>query len=146
VGAYEIVPVPRSFVEIMIAASILTAAVHAIRPLFVGREWLVAVAFGVVHGLAFSESIVGLRLTSVLKSVAVLGFNIGVGGAQLLAMALALPLLIISRWRMFHSVRLAAMVCTALLAAFWMFERAGGAALSANDLTKPEVGNKISLR
>jgi hypothetical protein len=143
-GAYEIVPVPREVVEITIAASIVTAALHAVRPLFAGREWLVAVAFGIVHGLAFSESLIGLRLTSALKSVAVLGFNIGVEGAQLLA--LALPLLIISRWRMFHSVRLGAMVCTAVLAAFWMFERAGWATLRVKDLTNREVSSKIALR
>jgi hypothetical protein len=57
VGAYKLVPVPRAAIEVLIAASIAIAAIHAIRPLFAGREWLVAAAFGTVHGLAFSESV-----------------------------------------------------------------------------------------
>ena len=123
-GAYDVIPVPRDAVEILVAASILLAAVHAIRPLFAGREWLVAGVFGIVHGLAFSESLIGLNLTPFLKAVSVLGFNIGVEGAQLVVMACAFPVLLISRRPMFHTLRIAAMVCAAVLAGFWMVERA----------------------
>jgi hypothetical protein len=56
IGAYELIPIPRAAIELLIAASIAIAALHAIRPLFAGREWLVAALFGTVHGLAFSES------------------------------------------------------------------------------------------
>jgi hypothetical protein len=124
VGAYEVVPVPRQIVEILIAASILIAAVHAMRPLWPGREWLVAAGFGTVHGLAFSESLAHLNLSVVLKAVAVFGFNLGVEGAQLVVMLIALPLLVASRWRTFHALRVAMMICTALLAGVWMVERA----------------------
>jgi hypothetical protein len=123
-GAYDVIPVPRDAVEMLVAASILLAAVHAIRPLFAGREWLVAGAFGIVHGLAFSERLIGLNLTPFLKAVSVLGFNIGVEGAQLVVMACAFPLLLFSRRPMFHSLRIAAMVCAAVLAGYWMVERA----------------------
>lgn len=130
-GAYDVFPIPRDAVEIVIAASILVAAIHAIRPLFSGREWIVSGAFGIVHGLAFSESLVGLSLTPFVKGLAVLGFNLGVEGAQLAVMACALPVLIVSRWRVFHALRIGAMACTAVLAAIWILERANGTALIA---------------
>lgn len=140
VGAYGFVPVPLRVVEILIAGSILVAAVHAIRPLFSGREWLVAAAFGTVHGLAFSESLVGLNLTAVLRGVAVLGFNLGVESAQLVVMAAAVPLLIVSHWRVFHALRITLMVCTALLAVVWMLERAREPAVATTSHSNPVSG------
>jgi hypothetical protein len=123
IGAYELVPIPRAAIEVLIAASIAIAAIHAIRPLFAGREWLVAAAFGTVHGLAFSESLTQLTLTPWVRALAVGGFNIGVEGAQLVAMACAAPLIAASRWRIFHAIRICTMVCAALLAGVWMLER-----------------------
>jgi len=123
VGTYQLVPVRREVVEVLIAASILIAAVHAIRPLFSGREWFVAAAFGTVHGLAFSESLAGLALMSWVRALAVAGFNIGVEGAQLVAMAFAVPFLVASRWQSFHAIRVSTMICAGLLAGFWMLER-----------------------
>ena len=41
-------------VEIIIAASIIVTAFHALKPIFPNGETLVAAAFGLVHGLAFS--------------------------------------------------------------------------------------------
>ena len=91
----------------------LSTKIASAEPLFAGREWVVAAAFGTVHGLAFSESLLGLTVASVVRALAVLGFNLGVEGAQLVVMACALPVLIASRWRAFHTVRVGAMICTA---------------------------------
>jgi hypothetical protein len=124
VGAYDLLPVPRRLIEVLIAASILIAAVHAIRPLFKGREWIVAAAFGTVHGLAFAEGLSGLALTGGVRVLAVAGFNIGVEGAQLVAMACAVPLLAGSQWRRFGTIRVAAMSVAALVACVWMVQRA----------------------
>ncbi|MPY88381.1 MAG: hypothetical protein GEU99_10685 [Luteitalea sp.] len=85
---YEFVSVPRAAIGILIAGSIAIAAIHPIRPLFAGREWLVGAAFGTVHGLAFSESLKELTLTPWVCALAVGGFNIGVEGAQLVAIGL----------------------------------------------------------
>jgi hypothetical protein len=122
VGAYELVPVPRTAIEILMAASIAIAAIHAIRPLFAGREWLVAAAFGTVHGLAFSESLAELTLAPWVRALAVGGFAVGVEAAQLVAMACAVLLLDASRWRIFHTVRVCTMVCAALVAGVWMLD------------------------
>jgi HupE / UreJ protein len=124
VGAYDLVPVPRRLIEVLIAASILVAAIHAIRPLFTGREWIVAAAFGTVHGLAFAEGLSGLGLIGVVRALAVAGFNIGVEGAQLVAMACAVPLLAASQWRRFGTIRVVAMSVAALIASVWMVQRA----------------------
>ncbi|MGI4943979.1 MAG: HupE/UreJ family protein, partial [Janthinobacterium lividum] len=53
-GALELVHVPEPPIEVLIAASILVSAVHAMRPLFPGREYVVAAGFGLVHGLSFA--------------------------------------------------------------------------------------------
>jgi len=54
----------------------------------------------------------------------VLGFNLGVEGAQLVAMACAVPLLYASRWRGFHALRITAMGCVVVLALVWIAQRA----------------------
>ena len=110
-------------VEVLIAVSILVAAVHAIRPLFTGREWLVAALFGTVHGLAFAAGIAGMVLTTASKAMVVFGFNLGVEAAQLAAMAAAIPLLFASRARWFPMLRVATMSMAAILACLWGWQR-----------------------
>jgi hypothetical protein len=125
VGAFAWVHLPRTAVEIAIALSVLLAAIHAIRPLFAGSEWKIAAGFGLVHGLAFSETLSGGALAPMARANIVLGFNLGVEGAQLAAMAAAVPLLYASRWRGFHGLRVAAMACVVVLAMVWIAQRAG---------------------
>lgn len=124
-GAYELVHLPSALVESAIAISVLLAAVHAIRPLFAGNEWKIAAGFGLVHGLAFSATLSGGGLDPMTRACNVLGFNLGVEGAQLVAMACAVPLLYASRWRGFHVLRVAPMVCVVVLALVWIAQRAG---------------------
>lgn len=57
------------------------------------------------HGLAFAERLSGLALTALVRALAVGRFNIGVEGAQLVAMLCALPLVTASRWRVFPVIR-----------------------------------------
>ena len=125
-GAYELLAFNTAVIEVLIAVSILLAAAHAFRPIVPGREWLLAGGFGLIHGLAFSGSLSGLRLASADKAAAILGFNIGVEGAQLLVMAAALPVLLISRYPAFHLFRRTAMAGVAALALIWIGERAFG--------------------
>jgi HupE / UreJ protein len=125
-GAFEVVRFNGMFVEVSVAVSIVLAAIHAIRPLFFGREWMVAAAFGLVHGLAFSQSLAGIGFGWQDKSVAVLGFNLGVEAAQITVMAAALPLLALSRANRFQPMRQAAMVLVAMVACHWIGERAFG--------------------
>lgn len=121
-GAFQLVPLPVVAIETAVAASVLLAAAHAIRPLFAGAEWKIAAGFGLVHGLAFSETLAGGGLDPVTRTWVVLGFNLGVEGAQLVAMACAVPLLYTSRWRGFHVLRIAAMACVAMAAVVWIVQ------------------------
>jgi len=130
-GTWGWLPVPRNAVEILIAASILLAALHAMRPLWPGREWLIAAGFGTVHGLAFAASLAGLALDPWTRLLTVSGFNLGVEMAQLAAMGAAVPLLFASRWRWFHAMRVTGMLAVALLALWWMVERTRLAVLPA---------------
>ena len=125
-GAYELVAFNASAIEALIAVSILLAAAHAVRPIVPGREWMLAGGFGLIHGLAFSGSLSGLHLPATDKAAAILGFNIGVEGAQLVVMAAALPVLLISRFPAFHMIRRTAMAGVAALALMWIGERAFG--------------------
>lgn len=123
VGAWPLLPVPRDTVEVLVAGSILLTAAHGIRPLFAGREWMVAGSFGLAHGLAFSERLQDLVLAPWARAMTVLGFNIGVEGAQLVAMAAALPLLLASRWRSFNLLRVVGMLAVVALALLWIVQR-----------------------
>jgi len=89
-----VVSFPTKPVEILVAVSIVVAAVHAIKPLMPRGELLIAGVFGLVHGTAFATTILDLNLGFGEKLVAILGFNIGVELAQLCAAVLVLPLLI----------------------------------------------------
>lgn len=134
-GAYQLVHISSRVVEVLIAISIAITAMHAMRPLFPEREWIVAVGFGTIHGLAFAEGISGLTLSAASRALVVGGFNIGIELAQIAAMLSAIPLLIISRWRIYHALRVALMIVAFALATMWAVERAGtenqGPALTA---------------
>jgi hypothetical protein len=89
-----VISFPTKPVEILVAVSIVVAAIHAIKPLMPRGELIIAGAFGLVHGTAFATTILDLNLGFGEKLVAILGFNIGVELAQLIAAVLVLPLLI----------------------------------------------------
>ncbi|RYZ48159.1 MAG: HupE/UreJ family protein, partial [Proteobacteria bacterium] len=49
-GTLGIATLPTQFVESMIAASVLISAAHAVYPIFPGKEALIALMFGLIHG------------------------------------------------------------------------------------------------
>jgi HupE / UreJ protein len=115
---------PSQPVEIAIAVSILISAIHAVRPIFPGKEALVAGTFGLVHGLAFATLISNFALEPTDKAIAILGFNLGIELIQLLVVAAALPLLLLGASRPFYGhVRLAGAVFGIAAALFWLWQR-----------------------
>ncbi|HEV2380751.1 MAG TPA: HupE/UreJ family protein [Terriglobia bacterium] len=50
-AALGFVRVPSRPIEVLIAVSILVSAIHALRPLFPGKEAGIAAFFGLIHGL-----------------------------------------------------------------------------------------------
>ena len=119
-------PVPQQPVEAAIAVSILIAAAHALRPLFPGREPLIAGIFGLVHGMAFSTTLSALNLTGSQLALSLLGFNVGIEIMQLTVVLLVLPpLLVLSRTPIYRPVRIAAALVTAIAAIGWLLDRVG---------------------
>jgi hypothetical protein len=118
--------IPAWPVEAFIAASILVGAVHAIRPLFPGREALVAGVFGLGHGMAFSFTLAEMQLSTGQLALSLLGFNVGIELVQVLLVALALPgLLALSRLRAQPLLRTTAATITAIAATGWLIDRLG---------------------
>ncbi len=68
----------------LIALSILLAAVHALRPLFPGREALIAASVGIVHGLAFAATLEQLGLGRWERVAGILAFNLSIETMQLI--------------------------------------------------------------
>ncbi|SDD29264.1 HupE / UreJ protein [Geodermatophilus telluris] len=119
-------PVPGRAVEAAIAVSILVAAAHAVRPLFPGREPLVAGVFGLVHGLAFAGTLSGLDLSGGELVRGLLGFNVGIELAQLAVVLLVLPpLVVLARTPAHRRLRVAAAVLTGVAATGWLLDRVG---------------------
>ena len=119
-------PVPQGTIEALIAVSILVAAVHAIRPIFPGREALIAGSFGLIHGLAFSQTLRELDLTGGQLVSALLGFNLGIEAMQLIIVALVLPpLILLARAGRYAALRVTAAGLTAVAALGWLAARLG---------------------
>ena len=120
------VSVPSRPVEVLIAASVAVAAVHAIRPLAERGAATIALGFGLVHGLAFAGILADLGLDGTTSLLALLAFNAGIELAQLATVALVLPsLYALSRTRAYPVVRTAAAGIALVAAAAWALDRLG---------------------
>lgn len=119
----DIAPGP---VEALIALSILIGAVHALRPLFPGKEAWVAGIFGLIHGTAFSFTLAELSLGTWQLVISLFAFNLGIEAMQLLIVALVLPgLVIASRSHSYSVFRCIAAGVTAVAAVGWLLDRVG---------------------
>lgn len=126
-AATGLVIAPTRAVESLIAVSILVSCIHAWRPLFPGRELWIATGFGLVHGLAFAETLAGLRFDSTTLAVSLLGFNLGIEAMQLVVISATLPtLLVLAGTRARMPLRLGGALFAAACAGGWLAERAFG--------------------
>ena len=126
-GALGWVRLPGALVESAIAVSILVSAVHALVPVFRGREVWIAGGFGLVHGLAFAATLSGFGLDTLMMVSSVLGFNLGIEAVQLLVILTAMPwLVLLARSRFYGPLRIIGATLTGIAAAAWLAERAFG--------------------
>jgi hypothetical protein len=124
-GATGLVTLPSQPIEILIAVSILVSAVHALRPLMRGREFYLAGAFGLIHGLAFASSLQGFGYDATALALSLLSFNLGIETMQLIVVVATLPwLLLLSRSRFYAPVRIAGAIFGGAAAVGWIGERA----------------------
>ncbi len=124
-GACGVLRLPSAPVEISIAASILVSAIHAVRPIFPGREAWIAAGFGLVHGLAFAGALSELALGRSELLAALFGFNSGIEAMQLVVVAVSLPwLLLLASTRVYDRFRVVAAAAIGLCALGWLGQRA----------------------
>lgn len=121
-----IVTLPSRFVESVIAASVVIAALNNIWPLFSERRWPMAFLFGLIHGFGFASVLADLGLPQQTLILALVGFNLGVEAGQLAIVAVFLPIAFMLRRSSFYRriVLLGGSAAIALLAFLWLLERA----------------------
>ena len=117
-------PVFGSWVEVVIAASILFNVVNNLFPM-VRRLGLITFVFGLIHGMGFAGALAELGFPEQQQVVSVLAFNIGVELGQLAIIAICLPLLLWLRKKAFYAKILMPSISLiiGLVALFWVFER-----------------------
>lgn len=126
-GAIGWLRLPSQPVELLIAISILISAVHAIKPLFYGKEILVACSFGLIHGLAFASTLSGLDLDGTRMALSILGFNLGIEAMQFFIILLVVPWLVILSGSTFYKyIRMVGSMAAIVASVGWIVERISG--------------------
>lgn len=122
-GTMQWFETPILIVEILIMISIFITAIHALRPIFYKREIVIAVVFGLIHGLAFSQTLVELELTSTKMFLSLLGFNLGIEAMQLFVILMVMPFLIyLSQNKYYHIFRMIFAVFGMIASIGWISE------------------------
>lgn len=123
-AALGLVHVPSRAIEVLIAVSILVSAIHAIRPLFPGREAGIAAFFGLVHGLAFAATLGELGLGRWERVAGILAFNLGIETMQLIVVAATMPsFVLLSRTRAYSVLRIGGALFAGFASVGWIAER-----------------------
>jgi hypothetical protein len=122
------IELPVRPVEVLIAVSIVVSAINALWPVFAAREALIALGFGLVHGLGFAGALRGFGFDTGSLVLALAGFNLGIELMQLALVLCVVPclLLLARRGPVYPLLRVtgaAAGLCAGLI---WIGERALG--------------------
>lgn len=127
IGALGIFHFPGRSVEVLIAVSILISAIHALKPIFPGKEMYIAAGFGLIHGMAFADTLVNLNLDGLRMTLSILGFNLGIELMQLFVIMLIIPwLIILSRNNRYTGLRIVGGTFAAMASIAWILERLSG--------------------
>ena len=120
------VPIPTRAVELVIAASVLLAAVANVAPRVARLGPKLAFAFGLVHGFGFAGALGELTAGRAALLPTLAGFNLGVELGQLAVVAAVFPLLLALRGSFVirNAVTVATSIACAALALVWLVERA----------------------
>ena len=124
-AALQIVSLPSRLVESVIAASVVIAALNNLRGTISKRRWIMAFAFGLIHGFGFASVLADLGLPQGALVLALIGFNAGVEIGQLCIVAVFLPIAFWLRATRFYRVGVltGGSLVVALLASWWLVQR-----------------------
>ncbi len=125
-AALGVISLPSRLVESAIAASVVLAALNNLVPVVGGRRWVVAFAFGLIHGFGFASVLAELGLPRNALLLALVGFNLGVEAGQLAVVAAFLPLAYFLRASGFYRrvVLVGGSTAIVAIAMVWLLERA----------------------
>lgn len=120
------VDLPSRLVESGIALSVMLAALNNLYPLVNKRVWLIAFAFGFIHGLGFASALQGLQLPPGAMAASLGGFSVGVEIGQEAIVIAFLPLAYLLRASWFYRVVIVRWVSLAIvvIASRWFVQRA----------------------
>ena len=125
-AALGVIALPSRLVESAIAVSVVLAALNNLAPLVAGRRWVVAFAFGLIHGFGFASVLAELGLPRDALLLALVGFNLGVEAGQLAVVATFLPLAYFLRGTWFYRrvILFGGSMAIVAIAMVWLLERA----------------------
>jgi len=122
----EVLTLPPNFVEVAIALSVLFTAINNIYLFTRTKTWIIAFAFGLIHGFGFANVLHELLNKKEDFVGMLLGFNLGVEIGQMVIVIALLPLLYFMRKTHFYrkAIMIGFSTLTAIIASIWAIERA----------------------
>jgi hypothetical protein len=121
----NIVNPPSRWVESIIAASVVLAALNNIWPLISEARWKLTFVFGLVHGFGFASALKDAGLAKGALVGPLVGFNVGVEIGQLCIVAVVLPLAwSLRHTRTYRGAFAAGSLAIAGVAGLWFVQRA----------------------
>src|SRR4030095_10356464 len=126
-AALDVVRIPSSVVEPLIAVSIVYVGVENLSHSDLRWRWLLAFAFGLVHGFGFASVLaeLGGGAAGVGVAVPLVSFNLGVELGQVSIMLLVLPLIWKLRSQPFFVLRCvpACSLLVTMVGTYWLLQR-----------------------
>ncbi len=121
----DILPLPPSrVVESIIAGSIAAAALHNLWPVGANKEWVIAFAFGLFHGMGFASLVSDLEVSRSTQLISLLGRNVGIEIGQAFVVLVVFPgLFLLRRTVYFRPFFLVGSLVLAFVSLGWMLER-----------------------
>ena len=124
-AALKLMSLPSSFVEPVIAVTIMLAAIDNVKPIFGGHRGVVTFLFGLIHGFGFAGVLGELDLPAAQFAWALFQFNLGIEMGQLFVVTVAVSCLFLFRQSAMYPRWViqggsAAAIC---VGALWLIER-----------------------
>ena len=124
-----LVNLPSWLVESAIAITVGLGALSNLAPQYFPRRWVMALVFGLIHGLGFAAVLSDLGLAGGSLVLTLLGFNLGVEAGQALIVLIFVPAAFLVRRtaayrRWFVPIGSVAIIA---IASVWAVERLSGA-------------------
>ncbi len=120
----NIVNPPSRWVESIIAASVVLAALNNIWPVISEARWKLTFVFGLVHGFGFASALKDAGLAKGALVAPLVGFNVGVEIGQLCIVAVVLPIAWSLRGtRTYRGAFAGGSLAIAAIAGLWLVQR-----------------------